>query len=89
MNCINCTENMVTKRKDKRYANSTSAANVLRPLRPPTNQSGWEASSSASGFGAFKKPVISNEMAFYCFEVLFSHIYRLEPARVPSFTNDP
>ena len=87
MNCMNCTENMVAKRKDKRYANGT---NVLRPLRPPTtsNQSSWQ-SSACSANGAAKGPVIVKEMPFFCFDVLFSHIYRLEPPKLPHFTNDP
>ena len=88
MNCMNCAENMVAKRKDKRYAN-TASSNVLRPLRPPANHSGWEASSAASSCGAVKKTIIVKDMPFYCFEVLLSHIYRLEAPRVPSFTNDP
>ena len=89
MNCMNCAENMVTKRKDKRYSNTTSSSNALRPLRPPANHTGWEASNSTTGCCAIKKPIIVKEMPFFCFEVLLNHIYRLEPPRVPCFTNDP
>ena len=87
MNCMNCTENMVAKRKDKRCTSTSSS--VLRPLRPPANQTSWQTPSSACHDGETKGPVIVKEMPFFCFEVLFSQIYRLEPPRVPTFTNDP
>ena len=95
MNCMNCTENMVAKRKDKRYntSSTSSSDNILRPLRPPTNQCSCDsskiqvASLGASSLG--KEPIISREMPFFCFDVLFSHVYRMEAPRWPTFTNDP
>ncbi|XP_031557473.1 AMME syndrome candidate gene 1 protein-like [Actinia tenebrosa] len=37
----------------------------------------------------YRRRIISKEMAFYCFDLLASHLYRLkEPAR-PLFTNEP
>ena len=28
------------------------------------------------------------EMCYFCFDVLYCHLYHLDPPRVPSFTND-
>ena len=28
------------------------------------------------------------EMCYFCFDVLYCHLFRLDPPRVPSFTND-
>ena len=32
--------------------------------------------------------IVKPEMCYYCFDVLYSHLYQLEPPRVPLFTND-
>jgi len=32
--------------------------------------------------------IIRPEMCYYCFDVLYCHLYQLDPPRVPMFTND-
>lgn len=32
--------------------------------------------------------VVSSEMCFFCFDVLFSHLYQAEPPQAPAFAND-
>ena len=94
MSCMNCVENMVGRRRDDRYCSTaTTNGHVLRPRRPSTNavgsqQAGASGHSLTNGHGPHKL-VICKEMAYYCFDVLFSHLFRVEMPPCPKFTNDP
>eukprot|EP00794_Sanderia_malayensis_P010921 gene10921-12082_t len=76
MNCMNCGDNTVGKRKDKRYHNP--GTNVLRPLRAPTGSqcscsspsdaSNHASSSNAANSGLHvktKAPIICTQ--WFCF----------------------
>ena len=32
--------------------------------------------------------IVKPDMCYFCFDVLYCHLYNLDPPRVPSFTND-
>ncbi len=46
------------------------------------------SSSSSSSLGHKVNSIVKPEMGYFCFDVLYCHLYHLEPPRVPSFTND-
>ena len=37
----------------------------------------------------YRPRIVSKEMAFYCFDVLASHLHRIQEPPWPKFTNDP
>jgi hypothetical protein len=43
-----------------------------------------------SSSSALSKPlkIAKPEMCYFCFDVLYCHLYHLDPPRVPSFTNE-
>lgn len=55
----------------------------------PSSSSG-DHRHHVNGFGAGPKPnaIAKAEMCYFCFDVLYCHLYHLEPPRVPSFSND-
>lgn len=38
--------------------------------------------------GMLQNSIVKPEMCYYCFDVLYCHLYQLDPPRVPIFTND-
>ncbi len=45
--------------------------------------------SNGGAVGGLKSnSIVKPEMGFFCFDVLYCHLYHLDPPRVPSFTND-
>ncbi|TRY67440.1 hypothetical protein TCAL_02740 [Tigriopus californicus] len=40
------------------------------------------------GLGPNGYSVVRPDMAYYCFDVLYSHLYHMDPPRTPSFPND-
>ena len=44
--------------------------------------------NGASAAGVGKHSIARPEMGYFCFDVLYSHLYQLDPPRVPAFTND-
>ena len=49
-----------------------------------------DQSSSTAVVSKSMKPlsIAKPEMCYFCFDVLYCHLYHLDPPRVPSFTND-
>jgi hypothetical protein len=44
--------------------------------------------SPQSARGGGRNMIAKPEMCYFCFDVLYSHLYHLDPPRVPAFTND-
>lgn len=40
------------------------------------------------GLGPNGYSIVRPDMAYYCFDVLYSHLYHMDPPRMPSFPND-
>ncbi len=54
-----------------------------------SSASSSNSSSSSSLTSQIKQySIIKPEMCYFCFDVLYTHLYQLEPPRVPHFTND-
>lgn len=74
---------------------SNGVANGGAAVMPHTNGFSFGAScfggapkpSSSLGAGAGLS-IAKPEMCYFCFDVLYCHLYHLDPPRVPSFTND-
>ena len=64
----------------------------FQPLGGPGTSSGLHMMNGMNGLmngGAGAGLSIAKpEMCYFCFDVLYCHLYHLDPPRVPSFTND-
>ena len=55
-------------------------------LSYPSPRNGIGPSPRGSN-GYSQDSIIKPEMCYYCFDVLYCHLYQLDPPRVPMFTN--
>jgi hypothetical protein len=55
-----------------------------------TNQLSYPSprSGMSNGVTGPHHSIVRSDMCFYCFDVLYCHLYQMEPPRVPVFTND-
>ena len=54
-----------------------------------SNSSSSSSLQSLNGGGAARANAIAvPDMCTFCFDVLYTHLYHLEPPRVPTFTNE-
>lgn len=51
---------------------------------PSLNGGSMVSNGITNGTGTVALP----EMCFFCFDVLYSHLYNLAPPKTPSFSND-
>lgn len=67
-----------SRTKKKRLKMDPRAAEASNGLYNPSNPRN----------GMLQNSIVKPEMCYYCFDVLYCHLYQLDPPRVPIFTND-
>jgi uncharacterized protein (TIGR00296 family) len=78
-----------TMASSSRYTRSRDRSGGRRDCRTDEDDEGAGYTAMASASSVPPTPsIVKTEMGYFCFDVLYCHLYHLDPPRVPSFTND-